>query len=293
MSRKLTTKLGLGTWSKGEKPGAGPQTFKGGTGLNYNWWQLDDAVGTEHNADGSHKDAVIQKNNLHTNVADGTTIELDATQGLRVKAGGIGANEIGDGEVGNAELATDAVTQDKMSDNSVGEAEIINGSVTLNKIPDNTITTAKLVAGIKQLGMTVLYDSHQEAGLAAGNAAAAIPEWTETSAAPVIKITGRIYIPKAIASANKIKIRLRGAAKNTSTKGWTVTFNAGGSSISANGVNTSYDGSNPEIDLAIELSDGVSVVGQDVYATWSVSLQVTLTVTTAYLTNAVVALVSE
>lgn len=293
MARKITTKLGLGTWLKGDKPGAGPQTFKGGTGLNYNWWLIDDAVGTEHNPDGSHKDAVIQRNNLHTNVADGTTIELDSVQGLRIKAGGIGANEIGDGEVGNAELAVDAVTQDKMAANSVGTAEIIDGSITDPKIPDNTITSAKLVAGIKQLGETILYSSHQEAGLAAGNAAAAIPEWTETSLTEITKLNGMLYIKKEIASVNHLYLRLRASARSDSNKGWKVTLNRGGTSVNVSGVNTSYDGVNPEVDLAIELSDGVTVLTADFLASWSVGLNISLSTTTARLTNVVVAIVSQ
>ena len=59
------------------------------TGLNGNWIALDVAVGVGHNADGSHKSAVIDKGNLKSTVCDGTTIELHGTVGFEVKAGGI------------------------------------------------------------------------------------------------------------------------------------------------------------------------------------------------------------
>lgn len=89
MARKATTNLSLGTWAQNENPGAGSQSVKDGAGLNNNWLILDEAVGTEHTAAGAHKSNVIDKGNLKTTVCDATTIEKDASVGLRIKDSGV------------------------------------------------------------------------------------------------------------------------------------------------------------------------------------------------------------
>jgi hypothetical protein len=118
MARVGTSNLNLGTWTLNEHPGAGAQGSDSNL-LNGNWYKLDVAVGVGHNADGSHKSNVIganqistgvrdgtsiiggggsalsintggvQKSHLNTNVADATTIEKDASVGLRIVALGV------------------------------------------------------------------------------------------------------------------------------------------------------------------------------------------------------------
>lgn len=46
--------------------------------------------------------------------------------------------------IGNSNIATNAITQDKMADDSVGTAEIINSNVTTAKIADGNVTTIKI-----------------------------------------------------------------------------------------------------------------------------------------------------
>jgi hypothetical protein len=89
MARVGTTLLNLGTWLDGENPGAGSQSVDN-TGLNGDKIKLDLAVGTEHNADGTHKADKIDGPSLKTTVADGSSLEATGTpRKLQVKALGI------------------------------------------------------------------------------------------------------------------------------------------------------------------------------------------------------------
>ena len=157
MARVATSQLGLGTWLDNENPGAGSQSIVS-TGANGNMIILDIAVGTEHNADGTHKANKIDKGNLKTTVADGTTIEKDATVGLRVKDGGITAAKLAASSipVGGSQVQAKAIAASMLADGciDVGGLKIAAGalktadygalSITAAAIAANTITSDKM-----------------------------------------------------------------------------------------------------------------------------------------------------
>lgn len=133
MSRVATTNLGLGTWPRGAKPGAGSQTVTGSKGLNDNWLILDKAVGTAINADGTFKADVIGGTSLKSNVADGTTLEYDTgTHTLRIKALGVDAAQIKAGAVTNTKLGTLSIDTTKIQDAAVTADQIAPGAISSN-----------------------------------------------------------------------------------------------------------------------------------------------------------------
>jgi len=120
MARVATSNIALGTWLDGENPGAGSQSVDS-TGLNGNAIKIDTAIGAEHNADGTHKAAKIDKGNLKTTVADGSTLELHATNGLQAKDAGITA----------AKLASNAVETAKIKDANVTAAKLAASAIAI------------------------------------------------------------------------------------------------------------------------------------------------------------------
>ena len=96
MARLGTPLLGLGTWLDNEYPGAGSQTVPN-TGINGNWLIIDVGLGTEHNADGSHRANVIKGSNLiqagGNSVVDGATLEFSANK-IRVKAASLNGTHL-------------------------------------------------------------------------------------------------------------------------------------------------------------------------------------------------------
>lgn len=129
MALVLTTNLSLGTWTDGENPGAGSQTVDN-TGLNGNWLKLDAAVGTEHNANGTHKDDKIAGASIKAAFADGSTLEMSAatsTKTIRVKDDGV----------------TGAKLNANVVDDSTLEVSAATGTKTL-RIKDSGVTQAKM-----------------------------------------------------------------------------------------------------------------------------------------------------
>jgi hypothetical protein len=151
MARVGTPNLGLGTWLQGENPGAGSQSVDG-TGLNGNWLKLDLAVGTEHYPSGLHKTNIIDKGNCKTSIADGSSIELNASVGLRVKAAGILAAMLGAGSVIAGKIlgtgTGKAVDGSTINLNASSELQVIglpvDDIVDTANIIDHKVTTAKL-----------------------------------------------------------------------------------------------------------------------------------------------------
>jgi len=151
-----TANLDLGTWPLGVNPGAGPQNVSetdptlAGQGSNGDQVKIDIAVGTQHNRNGTHKDAVIDAASLKSTTVDGSTLIQDAsTKKLRIKNSGDGTPgvataNIQDAAVTNAKLATNAVTQSKIDDAAVGTNELIDSAVTTAKIADVNVTGAKI-----------------------------------------------------------------------------------------------------------------------------------------------------
>jgi hypothetical protein len=120
-------------WDAGDNPGAGTKGADS-TGLNGQWYKIDVAVLTEHTSAGAHGSNVIHKGNLHTDVADGTTIERDGTNGLQIVAGGVDTTQ----------LATDAVTTIKITDANVTTPKIANLNVTTGKLAADAVDDTKL-----------------------------------------------------------------------------------------------------------------------------------------------------
>lgn len=158
MSRSGTANLNLGTWVQGEKPGAGAQGSDS-DGLNGNAYKIDVALGVGHTAAGAHKANAItatalaagcvdgasiqgaagsaiaiktyatgtdgvQKTHLNPNVADASTLEKDASVGLRIKDAGVTgaklASSVADGTTielsgGSLRIKDDGVTAPKIS----------------------------------------------------------------------------------------------------------------------------------------------------------------------------------
>lgn len=143
MARVGTTFLNLGMYLLGENPGAGSQV-EDSTGLNGNWFKLDVAVGTQHNSDGTHKDAVIDAASLKSTVVDGTTLLQDSsTKKLKVKDKGITATQINDAAITTTQIASATILQSNMANGSIGTAQIIDDNVTTAKLADDAVTPAK------------------------------------------------------------------------------------------------------------------------------------------------------
>lgn len=155
--RIATPNLDLGTYPLGQNPGAGPQNVsetdptKAGKGSNGDKIKLDIAIGTEHNATGTHKNAVIDGANLKSTVADDSTIKQDAsTKKLRVMSkatdadAGVGTNQIKNDAVTGAEIADNSIVQAHMTDGSIGTNELIDASVTLAKHAADSVDATKI-----------------------------------------------------------------------------------------------------------------------------------------------------
>ena len=172
MARLGTTNLDLGTWLDNENPGAGSQTVDN-TGLNGDKIKLDIAIGTEHNANGTHKADKIDGPSLKTTVADGSSIEATGTpRKLQVKALGIQNSHINsnvadadslekDGTSGKLQIKAvkagkilgvgtgKAVDGATIGLNSSNELEVKDNGVAAAKIAhDNTRTKLLLVFGV-------------------------------------------------------------------------------------------------------------------------------------------------
>lgn len=133
MARSVTPKLNLGVWDDGDNPGAGSKTIKqGNVGLNGNWLILDDAVGTEHNPDGTHKPGVIKAENLNIDVVDGVTLDKNViTNKLQIKEGGVNTAQIADNAVTESKIANGAVTRFKIANGAVGYQQIDWGEIVI------------------------------------------------------------------------------------------------------------------------------------------------------------------
>lgn len=289
MARKGTTNLNLGTWTDKENPGAGSQDVDN-TALNGNWLKIDSALGAAHNADGAHKNAVIDGANLKSTVADGSSLVQDGgTKKLKVNAGGIATSHLADsavtsakianGAVATAKLAAGAVTSNELADSAVATAKIQDGAVTAVKIADGTITAAKLATGATAGSGYVVFGDTRVAATAAGSTVSAVTEWQETAATPSIKISTLVR-PR---TGDKY-VKLIANAKTLNSKGWRVELNYGGTAVTASGVNTSYDTTTHEVTLQIDVTQ-ISV--NDTPVEVQVKLYVGSTTNTAYMTNIV------
>ncbi|MFI5250791.1 MAG: hypothetical protein ACHQQQ_00040 [Bacteroidota bacterium] len=289
MARKGTTKLNLGTWSDKENPGAGSQDVDN-TALNGNWIKLDTSLGAGHNADVTHKNAIIDAANLKSSVADGLTLVQDSgTKKLKVNSSGIGTTQLADGcvttakiaddAVTTAKLATSAVTTNELADSAVATAKIQDSAVTEAKIADGAITSAKLASGAAAGSGYMIFNDMRLAALTPGSSAAIVSEWEETSATPTVKFSALVH-PRP---GDKY-LKLIAHAKTLNSKGWRVELNYGGTAVTATGFNTSYDVMTHEVILQIDIS---SISSPDTVVEAQVKLSVINITNSAYMTDVV------
>lgn len=148
MARIGTPLLGLGTWLDNENPGAGSQTVPN-TGLNGNCLIIDVAVGTGHNADGSHKANIIKGSNLvqagGDSVVDGTTLEFNANK-IRVKALAINGTHLNQTAGQTVDGATLEFNTNAIRVKALGIAapQIAADAIITTKILNANVTTEKL-----------------------------------------------------------------------------------------------------------------------------------------------------
>lgn len=97
-------------WDDGDNPGAGSKSVDS-HGLNGNFIRHSIAIKAEHTeGTGVHKDSVIGKNNLKNTVTDGITLELDPTNGLQVRNGGITKLKLADDVADGVTIQRDSVS---------------------------------------------------------------------------------------------------------------------------------------------------------------------------------------
>ena len=258
MSRTLTAINSLlGVWDDGDDAGAGTKgvtVAASGTGLNANWETLDVAVGTEHNADGTHKANKIKGSNLIQTGADscvdGSSLEFYANK-ARVKALGITT----------AMIAVDAVDKTKLAADCAGTGldQDADGSLKVH-VDAVTIDFSGDTLQVQHDGLdinTQIYSGAEVAGLAAGNT---ITEnaWVETSATYVIKV-GAYCCPNAhhkYLKANYIIVDL--APFSSSIK---MEIFAAGAGVASGSVEGTAEGSTLSLDISgLFLTDGNCIV---------------------------------
>ena len=146
MARTVTSGDIVAQWDDGDNPGAGTKDLSitgGGTGLNANFKEISNVIKQEHNADGTHKTAVIDGTNLKSTVADGSTIQKNGSSKLEVISGSITATQLkttgGSEAVTTATIRDNAVTTAKINDSAVTTAKINAAAVTLAKMGTNAV----------------------------------------------------------------------------------------------------------------------------------------------------------
>jgi hypothetical protein len=182
-----------------------------------------------------------------------------AASGKLPKSGGTMTGDIllnADGSVAMHPVTKQQLDAVNASAVHVTSDETIAGVKTLSSIPilpasnPTTANEATRKSYVDAMAISILFNDNKVAGTAAGNAAAAMTEWSETAAvgAAVVKIrsaftkqTGHKYL------------RLKAAAKASTSAGWGVILRSSSANTSATGVNTSYGGT-PEVNLTLDIS---------------------------------------
>lgn len=276
MSRTATTPNGLlWEWNDNDNPGAGTKGVtkaSGGTGLNSCWSTLDVAVGTEHNANGTHKNDKITGANLNANVVDGATLEVSAGTGTKVI-------RIKDAGVTMAKIAQAGAT--------TGQAIVWSGSAwapgsPIATLADGYVTRVKLHDDVKPIQSSHLFGDVKVAGTSPGNTPAAATEWTETSSTGVTKVAGFVRFRR-----NDRYIRLMGQAiTSNATRAWRVELVLAGSVVlTVTGTNTSYNLATPfDLNHAYQVTTGADLTTGD-YTYFEVRLSVVGGSATATLKN--------
>ncbi|WP_420321816.1 beta strand repeat-containing protein [Flagellimonas sp.] len=103
----------------------------------------EDVTSTNNSILGTQANAALVAMDLEVNV-DGTTIEVDATNGVQIADDGVTNAKMADNAVNTTEIVDDAVTTVKILDANVTDAKLANDAVTNAKIADNAVTTAEI-----------------------------------------------------------------------------------------------------------------------------------------------------
>jgi hypothetical protein len=160
-------------------------------------WQVastslgENVTSTNGSISGIADDAALVALDLEVNV-DGSTIEVDATNGVQVKDGGILTTK----------LADNAVTTAKISDNSITTAKVADDAITTGKISDNAVDGTKIQVTGEAAGSMLYNDGTDWVDFPKGtagqylkmNAAGTAPEWTT---APTSKRIGEFVFAKS------------------------------------------------------------------------------------------------
>lgn len=294
MSRSLTaTNSLLGVWDDGDDAGAGTKGVTvalGGVGLNANWETLDVAVGTEHNADGTHKANKIKGSNLvqsgGDSCVDGSTLEFSSNQ-IRLK-------DLG---VTTAKINTDAVTAAKLNADCAGTGldQDTDGSLMVH-VDAVTIDFNSDALEVQKDGLPfdlVLYNTQAEAG--SGDAATPTePVWQETGVTSYVQK----IICKFVAKAHMKYLKLYAHARTgNASYAWNARLSLYDSQTGSNlhsgtdtGTNTSYDvNGDPECSISVDISGDITA--GHVY-TAVVELQGTHAGITAYMRSATIMVTS-
>jgi len=270
MARVGTTNLNLGMWIDEEDPGAGSQAVDN-LGLNGDKQKIDTALGTGHNADGSHKADAIDGPALKTTTVDGTSLQATGTpRKISVKDLGIQKNHInsnvpdGDSLQKNGtsgQLEIKAVKAGKLLGTGTGKA-VDDSTINLNasnelQVKDLGITLGKLATVLQESWSYLIYCPWQEAASAIGDTFGNHPGWAETSATDVLKIRA-MFRKRPVDKYLKIVARAR---ISTGSATWKIKVDVfqilgGGGSASgqATGNNTNYSVTVEDFSVSIDIS---------------------------------------
>jgi hypothetical protein len=270
MARVGTPLLNLGCWLDGENPGAGSQTVDN-TGLNGNWIKLDTATGVGHNSDGSHKADSIDGPSLKTSAFDGSSLELvGSPRKGQVKPLGIHKghihSDVADGDSlqkngTSGQLEIKAVKAGKLLGTGTGKA-VDDSTINLNASNELQakplgITMGHLAAVLQQSWSYLIYCPWQEAASVVGDTIGWHPGWAETSATDVIKIRA-MFRKRPIDKYLKVVARARISTGSATWKIKVDTYQllGGGGSASgqATGNNTNYSVTVEDFSVSIDIS---------------------------------------
>lgn len=271
MARVGTPNLNIGMWLDGENPGAGSQAGDS-TGLNGNSWKLDIAVGTEHNANGTHKTNIIDGAQLKTTVADGSTIvhtgaplklgvKDDGLDGIKLKASVVDDDSLEvSAATGTKVLRIKKVKAGKILGTGTGKA-VDDVTINLNganelQVKDASLGLSKLTAALADSQSYVLFATPQEAGNAVGNAVSNHLGYAETSLTNVLKVRS-LFRKRAIDKYLKVNCRVRVSGGAT----WKVNANifqilGGGTTVGGNltGTNSAYSVTTEDCQFTVDIS---------------------------------------
>src|SRR6056300_66955 len=95
-------------------------------------------------------------------ITDDSTLEVNLSNELQIKAGGVGSTELASNAVTAVKIASNAIVEDKIASNAVTATKIANGAIdNANKLGSSVVTNAKIADGTIELGK-LAFSSQQE-----------------------------------------------------------------------------------------------------------------------------------